>query len=76
MAEDTQIEPARRNRARFFAKWSAIVVGGLALLVAALLIGLNTGPANGSSRTRSARWSSRTGWKSMSGGSRVRSTAK
>ncbi|ASP31302.1 hypothetical protein CHH26_14465 [Qipengyuania flava] len=44
MAEDTQIEPARRNRARFFAKWSAIVVGGLALLVAALLIGLNTGP--------------------------------
>lgn len=44
MAEDTQIEPARRNRARFFAKWSAIVVGGLALLVATLLIGLNTGP--------------------------------
>jgi len=44
MAEDTQIEPARRNRARFFAKWSAIVVGGLVLLVAALLIGLNTGP--------------------------------
>ena len=31
MAEDTQIEPARRNRARFFAKWSAIVVGGAAI---------------------------------------------
>ena len=44
MAEDTQIEPPRRNRARIVAKWSAIVVGGLVLLVAALLIGLNTGP--------------------------------
>lgn len=44
MAEDTQIEPPRRNRAPIVAKWGAIVIGGLVLLVAALLIGLNTGP--------------------------------
>ncbi|KZX88888.1 hypothetical protein A3726_04835 [Erythrobacter sp. HI0037] len=44
MAEDTQIEPPRRNRAPTVAKWGAIVIGGLVLLVAALLIGLNTGP--------------------------------
>ncbi|MFK4002992.1 translocation/assembly module TamB domain-containing protein [Qipengyuania sp. NPDC077563] len=44
MAEDTLIEPPCRNRAPTVAKWGAIVIGGLVLLVAALLIGLNTGP--------------------------------
>ena len=44
MAEDTQIEPPRRNRAPTVAKWGAIVIGGVVLLLAALLVGLNTGP--------------------------------
>ena len=44
MAEDTQIEPPRRNRAPTVVKWGAIVIGGLVVLVAALMIGLNTGP--------------------------------
>ena len=44
MAGETNLDAPRRSRARTIAKWSAIVLGGLVLLVAALLLGLNTGP--------------------------------
>ncbi|MBL4897061.1 MAG: translocation/assembly module TamB domain-containing protein [Erythrobacter sp.] len=44
MAEETETVRHQDNRARQVAKWAGIVIGGLVLLVAALLLGLNTGP--------------------------------
>ena len=44
MAEETETVRHHDNRARQVAKWAGIVIGGLVLLVAALLLGLNTGP--------------------------------
>ncbi|MGB7372296.1 translocation/assembly module TamB domain-containing protein [Erythrobacter sp.] len=42
--EETGAVRRRRSPVRTIAKWTAIVIGGLLVLIAAVLLGLNTGP--------------------------------